>query len=108
MKEFLFILPVVFILLGVGCNAPVNNPQVPVACTQEAKICPDGSSVGRTGPNCEFAPCPAPKAENAVCNTTADCTDGATCMVEGPLIANQPVRKVCVPKGHVVPLNAVK
>ena len=30
----------------------------PVACTMEAKICPDGSSVARTGPNCEFAPCP--------------------------------------------------
>lgn len=29
-----------------------------VACTMEAKICPDGSSVGRTGPHCEFAPCP--------------------------------------------------
>lgn len=29
-----------------------------VACTQEAKICPDGSAVSRTGPNCEFAPCP--------------------------------------------------
>lgn len=28
------------------------------ACTLEAKICPDGSSVGRTGPDCEFAPCP--------------------------------------------------
>jgi hypothetical protein len=28
------------------------------ACTMEAKICPDGSAVGRQGPNCEFAPCP--------------------------------------------------
>ncbi len=28
------------------------------ACTQEAKQCPDGSYVGRTGPNCEFSPCP--------------------------------------------------
>jgi len=27
-------------------------------CTMEAKVCPDGTSVGRTGPNCEFAPCP--------------------------------------------------
>lgn len=27
------------------------------ACTQEAKICPDGSVVGRTGPNCEFSAC---------------------------------------------------
>ena len=28
------------------------------ACTAEAKICPDGTAVGRTGPNCEFAACP--------------------------------------------------
>jgi len=27
-------------------------------CTADAMICPDGSGVGRTGPNCEFAPCP--------------------------------------------------
>ncbi len=26
-------------------------------CTQDAKQCPDGSYVGRTGPNCEFAAC---------------------------------------------------
>ena len=45
---------------------PANSKtfEVPVkfsgatVCTQEAKLCPDGSSVGRTGPNCEFAPCP--------------------------------------------------
>lgn len=30
----------------------------PIACTQEAKICPDGSTVGRTGPYCEFSLCP--------------------------------------------------
>ena len=30
----------------------------PIACTEEAKICSDGSAVGRTGPKCEFAPCP--------------------------------------------------
>ncbi|MDO8470010.1 MAG: hypothetical protein Q7S84_03275 [bacterium] len=29
-----------------------------VACTQEAKICPDGSTVGRTGLKCEFTACP--------------------------------------------------
>lgn len=28
-------------------------------CTMEAKVCSDGSTVGRTGPNCEFAACPA-------------------------------------------------
>jgi len=30
----------------------------PQACTMEAKLCSDGSAVGRTGPNCEFAACP--------------------------------------------------
>jgi len=30
----------------------------PYACNADAKICPDGSSVGRTGPQCEFAACP--------------------------------------------------
>jgi hypothetical protein len=31
---------------------------VPQGCTMEAMICPDGTAVGRTGPNCAFAPCP--------------------------------------------------
>lgn len=28
------------------------------SCTMEAKICPDGTSVGRVPPQCDFAPCP--------------------------------------------------
>ncbi|MFH0819701.1 MAG: hypothetical protein V1892_01575 [bacterium] len=38
-----------------------QNPTQPEEqqCTMEAKVCPDGSSVGRTGPKCEFAPCPS-------------------------------------------------
>ena len=28
------------------------------ACTMEAKVCPDGSAVGRSGPKCEFEACP--------------------------------------------------
>ncbi len=36
----------------------IETPQInKKACTEEAKVCPDGSAVGRTGPNCEFAPC---------------------------------------------------
>ena len=27
-------------------------------CSMEAKACPDGSYVSRTGPHCEFSPCP--------------------------------------------------
>lgn len=31
---------------------------VQIACTMEAKMCPDGSYVGRSGPKCEFTACP--------------------------------------------------
>lgn len=36
-----------------------------VACTMEAKICPDGSAVGRSGPKCEFAECPVAVSEKS-------------------------------------------
>ena len=39
-----------------GCPFPCKC--VPVACTQEAKVCPDGSTVSRIPPSCEFAACP--------------------------------------------------
>lgn len=34
------------------------------ACTREAQRCPDGSYVGRTGANCEFAECPIQNVAN--------------------------------------------
>lgn len=37
---------------------PPKNDVPMVACTMDARECPDGSYVGRVGPNCEFAPCP--------------------------------------------------
>lgn len=38
---------------------PVGKSAKPMACTEEAKLCPDGvNSVGRTEANCEFAQCP--------------------------------------------------
>ena len=27
-------------------------------CSQEVKVCPDGTEVSRIGTNCEFSPCP--------------------------------------------------
>jgi hypothetical protein len=39
-----------------GGAAP--SPLEPVSCTLDAKICSDGSAVGRVAPDCEFAPCP--------------------------------------------------
>jgi len=37
---------------------PSDETPIQVGCTMEAKLCPDGSSVGRSGPKCEFAACP--------------------------------------------------
>lgn len=53
MKAKLFLFVILLILIS-GCA-----DQKPLACTEEAKVCPDGSAVGRTAPNCEFAACPS-------------------------------------------------
>ena len=63
-NPFFIILLIIFLCGIVGAVwfffVPKNIPSVPMqkACTMEAKICPDGSSVGRTGPDCAFSPCP--------------------------------------------------
>lgn len=45
-----------------GCQLP---PKCLKACTEEAKICPDGSAVSRNSENdCEFDPCPAAQIAN--------------------------------------------
>src|ERR1035437_9718286 len=59
-----FILIVVAIIVVAGASYFIFKPQPSVqvkqvACSMEAKLCPDGSSVGRSGPNCEFAACPS-------------------------------------------------
>lgn len=38
------------------------------------------------------------------CNTNTDCKSGETCTTTGPIVANQPPKKVCVPQGQVAPL----
>ena len=44
-----------------------EQPTEPKACTMEAKLCPDGSYVSRTGPNCEFAKCPGETQTSCTC-----------------------------------------
>ena len=67
MKKIILIIPAVVLLSGctiedwqISKQASVDTGNQ-VACTEEAKICPDGSAVGRTGPNCEFEACPVDK-----------------------------------------------
>lgn len=79
------ILPLLFIIVAVAVAAGIGyaistqtdlflskseNTNI-VACTQEAKLCPDGSSVGRTGSNCAFADCPTTNT-NVAANTNTN------------------------------------
>ncbi len=61
---FLAIFLLVIALVALAAYFLSSNLSLPFlsrqkACTQEAKLCPDGSYVGRSGPNCEFTPCPS-------------------------------------------------
>jgi hypothetical protein len=66
----------VMLLLGIGAiyGYYLVTKQLPFqslrVCTLEAKLCPDGSSVGRTGPNCEFSPCPTATIVSPTTNST--------------------------------------
>ena len=51
--------------LGLGLTALPAMATTPIACTDDAKLCADGSSVGRSGPNCQFAACPEEKPAHA-------------------------------------------
>jgi hypothetical protein len=52
------------ILVGIGGfiyrNAVSRPPVATGACTADAKICPDGSTLGRMAPDCNFPACPVP------------------------------------------------
>jgi len=68
------------VLLFAGTQNQQNPGQV--ACTMEAKACPDGSYVGRTGPKCEFQACPnvaqTNESESVFCTMDAKmCPDGS-------------------------------
>ena len=50
---------VLLILVMIGIFVFTSSTEdIEVICTKEARLCPDGSAVGRIGPDCEFAECP--------------------------------------------------
>jgi hypothetical protein len=64
-KTFILIFTIVVFIFGgllyIYNPAPTeyknpNEPE-PVFCTADARLCPDGTYVGRSGPKCEFV-CP--------------------------------------------------
>lgn len=69
---------IIVIVVGLGIyKFNFTNDDIHLACTEEAKLCPDGSAVGRTGPNCEFAACPG-EINNDLWKTITDSKTGAS------------------------------
>ncbi len=63
-------------LSGVAGFMLLNERQDDEAgCTMEAKICPDGTAVGRSGPDCAFAACPSVPEGNSAIRITSPETD---------------------------------
>jgi len=57
MKKNIIILIVILLVIAFFYISQLDKKE-PIVCIEETKICSDGSVVGRTGPNCEFAECP--------------------------------------------------
>src|SRR5487761_2425848 len=94
----------IVVALWVVSARTVKAPGGTQACTAEAKLCPDGSSVGRTGPNCEFAVCPMGTA-----TATTTLAIGASATINGTTIgvldligdSRCPVDAQCIQAGTV-------
>jgi len=58
---FLIVLILVLLIAGILTGKFFVLPEKKIVCTQETKLCPDGSYVSRVPPKCDFAPCPGEK-----------------------------------------------
>lgn len=68
MKKTLYTLIILISLI----TSHKSQAETMYACTMDARMCPDGSYVGRSGPNCEFTPCPTvttpDQSTSTICN----------------------------------------
>lgn len=56
--QYIINFSVTITVLGKSTAVPAGTAGNSGICTADAKMCPDGSYVGRVGPSCEFAACP--------------------------------------------------
>jgi hypothetical protein len=100
----------ILVAVSVGLYAAVkslqskNIPPENIACTAEAKICPDGSAVGRTGPNCEFAACSTANKES-----DTDDTDNGDQHPNEPVTLNAKINETVSAFGvQITPLEVLE
>ena len=70
MNKYLIIAIVIFCTLSIGITVWLDSQWS--GCTMEVNHCSDGSTVGRIGPDCEFASCPEPVDNNPGWKTFSD------------------------------------
>ncbi len=77
------LLVIIFLLISLGTLGTYRFKLThhEIVCTSEAKICPDGSTIGRTGDHCEFAPCP--KINSIISETEARIIAEKSCIKGG-------------------------
>lgn len=93
---FLFIaLPIIAFLFGMRYQTLIEQARIvpamqsptpfSVGCTLDAKLCPDGTSVGRIPPKCDFEACPITPTSGAFCGgiTGQACPAGTYCEYDG-------------------------
>jgi len=77
---------VLIIIVGFGglvYRNAVEHPSQPIACPMDAMVCPDGTSVGRTGLSCTFPACAPP-------NVTLSDISVSFALPEGFILAELP------------------
>ncbi len=77
----LFLGILLIILVGIGglvYRNAAEHPYQKIACPLDAKICPDGTSLSRTGSSCTFPACPPPNVSLDSINIAYAVPDGFT------------------------------
>ncbi len=87
-KITLLVVSAIILIAGASFIAwsKLSNQPKTAPCTQEAKLCPDGSYVSRSEPNCEFAQCP--DGSSNLWKTITDSKTGITFKYPEKLLTN--------------------
>ncbi len=94
---------------GQATATPVHGSGSGSICSMEAKICPDGTAVRRSGLKCEFATCENPppattRGTSGACSKDSDCALGYSCIDPSPIAREGYGNLMCWKNGSPRPI----
>jgi uncharacterized protein YbaR (Trm112 family) len=97
-KDFEVTSFVIILVVGLWIGLNYSNEKR-VACTTDAMLCPDGSAVGRTSPDCTFPECPQLKVKLYYYNSENDKdeTGNIKCSRDGLVSVERTITKTKTP-----------